>query len=115
MPPTSVPPGASSPVWADRAYGVGFLLVVASLIGLSIASFQKVFTDVVTVTLETDRIGNQLQESSDVKLRGLIVGEVREIETTGSGARLQLALQPEMVGQIPADVSRPAAAQDPVR
>lgn len=89
----------------DRAYGVAFLLVVASLIGLSIASFQKVFTDVVMVSLETDRIGSQLQESSDVKIRGLIVGEVREIETTGSGARLQLALQPEMVGQIPADVS----------
>lgn len=89
----------------DRAYGVAFLVVVAALIGLSIASFQKVFTDVVMVTLETDRIGSQLQESSDVKIRGLIVGEVRSIATTGDGARLSLALQPEMVSQIPADVS----------
>ena len=89
----------------DRAYGVAFLVVVASLIGLSVASFQKVFTDVVMVSLETDRIGSQLQESSDVKLRGLIVGEVRRIETTGDGARLALALKPEMVSQIPADVS----------
>ncbi len=89
----------------DRAYGVAFLVVVAALIGLSIASFQKVFTDVVMVTLETDRIGSQLQTSSDVKIRGLIVGEVRSIATTGDGARLSLALKPEMVGQIPADVS----------
>lgn len=89
----------------DRAYGVAFLLVVAALIGLSIASFQKVFTDVVMVSLETDRVGSQLQESSDVKLRGLIVGEVRSIETTGSGARLGLALDPAVAGQIPAGVS----------
>jgi len=89
----------------DRAYGVAFLVVVAALVGLSIASFQKVFTDVVMVTLETDRIGSQLQESSDVKIRGLIVGEVRSIATTGDGARLSLALKPEMVSEIPADVS----------
>jgi phospholipid/cholesterol/gamma-HCH transport system substrate-binding protein len=89
----------------NHAYGVGFLVVVALLIGLSIASFKKVFTDVVMVNLETDRIGSQLQEASDVKIRGLIVGEVREIITTGDGATLKLALKPESIGEIPADVS----------
>jgi phospholipid/cholesterol/gamma-HCH transport system substrate-binding protein len=88
----------------NHAYGVGFIAVVALLVGLSIASFQKRFTDTVGVTLLTDRIGSQLQEASDVKIRGLIVGEVRSIETTGEGARLELALQPEMVPQIPANV-----------
>ena len=70
MPPMSVPPRGFISRLGDRAYGVAFLLVVAALIGLSIASFQKVFTDVVMVSLETDRVGSQLQESSDVKLRG---------------------------------------------
>ncbi|WP_406829680.1 MCE family protein [Pedococcus sp. KACC 23699] len=88
----------------NKAYGVGFIAVVALLVGLSIASFQKRFTPVVTVTLLTDRIGSQLQTSSDVKLRGLIVGEVRSIRTTGDGASLQLALQPEMARLIPANV-----------
>jgi virulence factor Mce-like protein len=88
----------------NHAYGVGFIAVVALLVGLSIASFQKRFTDTVGVSLLTDRIGSQLQEASDVKIRGLIVGEVRSIETTGEGARLELALQPEMVPQIPANV-----------
>ena len=96
--------GALSRV-GNRAYGVGFILVVALLVGLSIASFQKRFTSVVMVNLLTDRIGSQLQTSSDVKIRGLIVGEVRSIETTGKGARLQLALKPEMVDLIPANVS----------
>src|SRR5690242_3705234 len=89
----------------NRAYGVGFIVVVALLVGLSVAAFQKRFTPVVTVTLLTDRVGSQLQTSSDVKLRGLIVGEVRRVETTGRGARLVLALDPDLVGMVPADVS----------
>ncbi|WP_270887425.1 MCE family protein [Pedococcus sp. 5OH_020] len=89
----------------NRAYGVGFLAVVAVLLGLSVASFQKRFTPVVMVNLMTDRIGSQLQTSSDVKLRGLIVGEVRTIDVTPRGARLGLALKPDLVDLIPADVS----------
>jgi phospholipid/cholesterol/gamma-HCH transport system substrate-binding protein len=89
----------------NSTYGIVFLLVVALLIGLSVATFQKRFTPVVSVGLLTDRIGSQLQEASDVKLRGLIVGEVRSISTTGDGARLELALQPDMVDLIPRDVS----------
>ena len=89
----------------NHAYGVGFLVLLALLVGLSVAAFQKRFTPVVTVTLLTDRVGSQLQESSDVKLRGMVVGQVRRIETTGKGATLTLALEPEMVGLIPQDVS----------
>ncbi|EAQ00180.1 putative mce-related protein [Janibacter sp. HTCC2649] len=88
-----------------RTYGVAFLLIIALLLSLSIASFKKVFTDVVEVTLRTDRIGSQLQEASDVKIRGLIVGEVRSIEAGVDGATLHLALKPEMVSLIPAKVS----------
>ena len=74
-----------------KAYGIVFLTVVALLVGLAIASFQKRFTPVVMVSLETTRLGSQLQESADVKLRGLVVGEVRTIEATPKGARLGLA------------------------
>lgn len=113
--PTSPPPAWLSALddqrdnwverWANPLSGVAFLLVIGLLMGLSVASFQKVFTDVVMVSLRTDRIGSQLQEASDVKLRGLVVGEVRDIRTTGDGAVLSLALQSEMVAQVPADVS----------
>lgn len=88
-----------------RTYGVAFLLVVALLLSLSIASFNKAFADVVNVELETNRIGSQLQEASDVKIRGLIVGEVRTIEPHDDGVTLGLALDPEMVDLIPAKVS----------
>ncbi|MDV3220561.1 MCE family protein [Intrasporangium sp.] len=88
-----------------KAYGVIFIVVVTILLGLSVAAYQKRFTPVVLVSLETTRLGSQLQEHADVKLRGLVVGEVRSIEVTATGARLGLALHPEHVAMIPADVS----------
>jgi virulence factor Mce-like protein len=88
-----------------RAFGVGFIAVVVGLIGLSIATFEKVFTDIVPVSLRTDRIGSQLKAGSDVKIRGLIVGEVRDIVADDKGATLHLALDPVLVGQIPSNVS----------
>ena len=72
--------------------GLVFLAVIAGLVGLTVALYQKAFTDVTTVYLEADRAGNQLSRGADVKLRGLIVGEVRDIDSSGDGARLTLAL-----------------------
>ena len=58
------------------------------------------------VTLETDRIGSQLQQSSRRQdPRGASSARCASIATTGDGARLALALKPEQVGQIPADVT----------
>ena len=88
-----------------RSAGLAFLLVLAVLIGLAVATFQQRFTPVVPVTLKTDTIGNQLQSKSDVKIRGLIVGEVRSVSTSGHGARIELALQPAAAKSIPENVS----------
>jgi phospholipid/cholesterol/gamma-HCH transport system substrate-binding protein len=87
-----------------RLSGVAFLLVLAGLVGLTVAIYQKAFTEVVRVTLQADRAGNQLSAPTDVKLRGLIVGEVREIRATAEGADIELALDPDEVGKIPRDV-----------
>jgi virulence factor Mce-like protein len=88
-----------------RLQGVAFLVVLALLLGLSVAVYNKAFTDVALVTLETDSVGNQLQEASDVKIRGVVVGEVRDVEASAEGARIQLAIDPRHLGQIPRDVS----------
>lgn len=88
-----------------RTYGVVFLLVLALLIGFTIAVYNKTFVDVVTVTLETNRVGNQLAPPADVKLRGMIVGEVREVRSDGERATIEIALQPDKATMIPADVS----------
>ncbi|HWO63846.1 MAG TPA: MCE family protein, partial [Umezawaea sp.] len=89
----------------QRLLGVVFLTVIVVFLALTVALYDNAFTKVVTVTLKTDHVGNQLLTASDVKVRGLIVGEVRRIRSTGDGAELELALQPDKVDLIPRDVS----------
>jgi virulence factor Mce-like protein len=94
-----------------RLYGVGFIALLVALLTLSVLSYQQVFTKVTVVTLDTDHTGAQLLKQSDVKLRGILVGEVRRISTyTVPGrdgaepetrARLQLALNPQQTKLIP--------------
>jgi virulence factor Mce-like protein len=88
-----------------RLQGVAFLVVLALLLGLSVATYNKAFTEVARVTLETDTAGNQLQEASDVKVRGVIVGDVREVKASEEGATIELAIDPDYLEQIPADVT----------
>jgi virulence factor Mce-like protein len=88
-----------------RALGVGFIVLIAALVALSIALYNKAFTTVVTVKLQTDKVGNQLAVLGDVKVRGLLVGEIRRITPTEHGAELELALDPAKVEQIPRNVT----------
>lgn len=87
-----------------RLQGVGFIVVIFSLIGLSIAKYNGVFEDSVPVSLRVDDTGPQLQQRSDVKVRGLIVGEVGELRTTRDTAFVELELEPAMVDKIPSNV-----------
>ncbi len=87
-----------------RLTGLLFLAVIAGLVYLTVLLYQKAFTPVVEVTLKADRIGNQLSPPADVKLRGLIVGSVREVASTGDGATLTLALDPDKARLVPSDV-----------
>ena len=88
-----------------QLYGLVFLVIAALFVVLSVAFYRKVFVSVVPVTLETDHIGNQLRVGADVKLRGLIVGDVRDIRPDGDHAVLDLALDPDSIDRIPANVS----------
>ena len=88
-----------------RLQGVAFLVVLAALLGLSVAIYNKAFADVATVTLKTDTVGNQLQEASDVKVRGVIVGEVRDVKADLDGATITLAINPKYLPEIPDNVS----------
>lgn len=88
-----------------RMLGVGLIVVVIALLSLSVAIYNKAFTPVTMVTLLTDSTGNQLAAQSDVKLRGIIVGEVRSVSATGNGASIKLALDPSRTSMIPANVS----------
>ncbi|WP_371502338.1 MCE family protein [Kitasatospora sp. NBC_00374] len=87
-----------------RTAGVVFLLVPALLAGLSIAVYDKAFSDEATVVVETGTVGNELHVNADVKLRGVVVGRVRRVSADGDRARLTLALDPDRLTRIPAGV-----------
>ena len=99
-----------------RGFGVLYLVLIGALLWLSIAIYQKKFTDVVLVSLKTDHTGNALRQDSDVKERGIIVGSVRDVKVdSGPGAgcandevtcvTVTLALDPSRTKQIPRNVS----------
>lgn len=84
--------------------GVAFLAVIALLVALAVAKYQKVFEPAVHVTLRADRAGLQLNEYGDVRMHGVLVGQVREIRQRGEGAVIELALEPDAAESVPADV-----------
>jgi phospholipid/cholesterol/gamma-HCH transport system substrate-binding protein len=88
-----------------RALGVLFLALLMVAVWLTYATFTKKFVDVVPVTLQTSKIGLQLPTLADVKIRGVIVGEVRDMHADGDGAVLDLALDPSEAAAIPANVN----------
>jgi phospholipid/cholesterol/gamma-HCH transport system substrate-binding protein len=88
-----------------KVLGVAFIGVLCFLLWLTYAFYAKVFTETVDVELKTTHIGLQLNEHADVKLRGIIVGEVRGVSTDGDEATVRLALKPDQVTEISSAVS----------
>jgi phospholipid/cholesterol/gamma-HCH transport system substrate-binding protein len=88
-----------------QAYGVVMLLVGALFVALCLAYFNQVFRPVSKVSLHISRSGLQLLPGSDVKVRGLIIGDVSSITSDGSGAVVHLRLDPQRAKRLPDNVS----------
>src|SRR3954452_15205027 len=85
--------------------GFSFMVATAVLIAFSIAIYQKVFTPVTTVTVKADRAGLQLPKYGDVRVHGVIVGQIRSVSEEGGQAVIKLGLQPSAARNIPDNVS----------
>ena len=92
-------------IMRNRILGIAFVAVLVAALSLSVLQYRKAFSPVAWVTLYTEHTGMQLSRGAEVKLRGVVVGEVRTISSDGDRARLRLALDPALISQIPADVS----------
>ncbi len=88
-----------------KVLGIGFLALMLFFVWLTYAFFNKTFVSSEMVTLQTTKAGSNLPKNADVKLRGMIVGSVRSIEPAGEGVEMKLAIQPEDIDRIPADVT----------
>ena len=88
-----------------RVYGVVFLALCLLAVWFTYAIFTKQFSDYDEVTLQSSKIGLSLPTRADVKIRGVLVGEVLEVDTGGDGAELTLGLYPDERDTIPEDVT----------
>lgn len=85
--------------------GVLFIAMIATFLGVSIAVYQKVFEPVTMVTIKADRAGMQLAKFGDVRINGVLVGQVRSVEQDGDEASIKLGLRPEAAKEIPENVT----------
>ncbi len=90
---------------AHRVLGVGFLVLLVFFVWGTYAIFTKKFVDYVPVSVRTSTIGLQLPALADVKIRGVLVGDVRKATSSGHGAVLSLAIDPAKAALIPANTT----------
>jgi phospholipid/cholesterol/gamma-HCH transport system substrate-binding protein len=88
-----------------RLLGVAFLLLLGFFGWLTYAIFNKTLVSYDDVTLRSSKIGLQLPDRADVKIRGVRVGEVLDAEPREGGVDLTLGLYPGQREIIPADVT----------
>jgi virulence factor Mce-like protein len=88
-----------------RALGIGLLAVILGAIWLTWAFFNQTFKDYDDVTLTGVKSGLSLPDNADVKLRGMIVGEVRETKFENGHIKLTLGMYPDMIDKVPAGVN----------
>lgn len=90
---------------STKLIGLVFLAMIAGSLWLVMAIFTKKFTDYDEVQLQSSTVGLQLPRRADVKIRGVLVGEVLDMKASGEGAELTLGLYPDQVDSIPANVT----------
>ena len=93
--------------WAMVARGLGFLTAVTVVAGVMVAQFSGTFSDRVTVSAVLSDTGDALVAGSDVKMRGVLVGRVGDIERNlgRPDATVELRLTPSKAASIPAGVT----------
>ncbi|MBD0021263.1 MCE family protein [Gordonia pseudamarae] len=90
----------------QRLLGILFLLICIGFLAFTILQFNKAFTSFTTVKFTTDSAGNALPNAADVKARGVIVGEVRDITPSPDGkVVVTLGLNPDMAKKLPVETT----------
>ncbi len=89
-----------------KVLGVAFLALLLFSVYATYAIFTKAYVDYDEVTLKTSNIGLQLPMRADIKIRGVLVGEVLDYEAdSAGGALVTLGLYQDKTDMIPRDVS----------
>ncbi|RDI66205.1 MCE family protein [Nocardia pseudobrasiliensis] len=90
--------------WGVKLAGLAMVLSLAAVVAVALTMFAGGFTSTETVYIDAQRAGLVLDPDAKVKLRGVEIGRVKAISYTGDNARLQLAIQPDQMKLLPANV-----------
>lgn len=91
--------------YARPLAGLLTMLTLALVVVLAVGLFRDSFRDTVPVTVIADRAGLVMNPEAKVKMHGAQVGKVATIEPlSGGGAALHLAIDPDSLDAIPANV-----------
>ncbi len=85
--------------------GVAFVTGIALFLTLSVLVYNKTFQATTFVTIKADRAGLQLAKFGDVRINGVLVGQVREVSQDGEEASIKVGLDPEAAEKIPNNVT----------
>lgn len=93
------------------ALGVLLIVAIIGAVTLSISLYRGgAFNKTTGITLVTDRSGLMLEEGSDVKLHGVVVGRVQHISLRDNQVHMKLAMETGQALRIPSNIT---AAIDP--
>lgn len=85
-------------------WALALVVFTAMFMAVTVVIFTGAAKSYVPVTVMADRAGLVLENNAKVKMRGVLVGRVSQIDVNKSGATLQLKLDPDQVKYIPANV-----------
>jgi phospholipid/cholesterol/gamma-HCH transport system substrate-binding protein len=88
-----------------RLLGILLFVMIIVFVAWSITSYAKTFKKVVDIDLVTYSVGNALPVNADVKVRGLIVGEVRSASSLDGVVTAHLAIDPDKAELIPSNTT----------
>ncbi len=88
-----------------KSLGILFICLLLAGIWLTYGVFTQKFTHFDEVTLDAPAIGLQMPDRADVKIRGVIVGQVLGFSATDQGAKVRLGIFPSQLHTIPRNVT----------
>jgi virulence factor Mce-like protein len=91
----------------NRLLGLGFVFLAALAVVLLLGKFKGSFDTTPTVALQVPAAGSQLNSQADVKVRGLIIGDVKKQKVSNDGkvVTLTLAISKHDMALIPQNVT----------
>jgi len=89
----------------NKLLGVAFIGLLVAGVWLVNAVFTQKFISFDKVRLSTDTAGLQLPARADVKIRGVIIGQVTKAESGPDGAELTLGIKPSKITEVPENVT----------